>query len=65
MRNESCRNALIERYKNFTNDELSDLHDALLESNRCCPTVMNMIEEIEDVFELRADRSVEMEEQGE
>jgi hypothetical protein len=59
------KNALLERYKNFSNSELADLQEALMESASCEETITNVIDEIEDVFQLREDKSVELEEQGE
>jgi hypothetical protein len=59
------KNALLERYKNFSNSELADLQEALMESASCEETITNVIDEIEDVFQLREDRSMELEEQGE
>ena len=75
MRNESIetkalkslnrKNALLERYKNFSSRELADLQEALMVSASCEETITNVIDEIEDVHQLREDRSMELEEQGE
>ena len=59
------KNALLERYKNFSNSELADLQEALMVSASCEETITNVIDEIEDVHQLREDRSMELEEQGE
>lgn len=59
------KNALLERYKNFSSSELADLQEALMVSASCEETVTNVIDEIEDVHQLREDRSMELEEQGE
>jgi hypothetical protein len=75
MRNESIetkalkslnqKNALLERYKTFTDIELGQLQSALLYSPSVEPIVSKVVREIEDVFQIREDRSVELEEQGE
>ena len=56
------KNALLERYKNFTNSELATMQEALMVSASCEETVTNVIDEIEDVLQIREDRSMELEE---
>jgi len=59
------KNALIERYKNYTNIELADLQAGLLYSASVAPIIHKEIQDIEDVLQIREDKSMEMEEQGE